>query len=240
MLALKQKNSEDFIAIMAEEQGDAALVATLIERSDLDAKNVCIADKEQLSDHSTFAVVLCHRREHQSTENILPLPVDTSRLIVLSDCTAETTVVNLLEKGARHVFNLHEPAAVLQARLEAALRQHGGVVRNSFTIDDIHFDIQKRKVFRAGEAIDLSPKEFEFASRIFNNVDKVVKNSELMTSVWSLPQHMDTRRIDTAACRVRKKLRLFSEQGWLLKRIRCVGYRLTRVDSENNIENNVA
>lgn len=234
MLALEEKNSEGSVAIMAKEQSDATLVATLLENFGLDSQSVCIADPQQLSNCQTFAVVVCHRQQQEPTDAFRFESVDTSRLIVLTDCTAETTVVNLLEKGARHVFNLHEPVVVLQARLEAALRQHRGMHHTCFTVDDIHFDIQKRKVFRAGEAIDLSPKEFEFASRIFNNVDKVVKNSELMTSVWSLPQHMDTRRIDTAACRVRKKLRLFSDEGWLLKRIRCVGYRLTRVKPEGS------
>ena len=59
--------------------------------------------------------------------------------------------------------------------------------------------------------------------------------SELLTSIWSLPASMDTRRIDTAACRVRKKLRLNASDGWELNRIRRVGYRLIKVEQEYQI-----
>jgi len=153
------------------------------------------------------------------------------RIIVLSDCVREETVVRFLDAGARHFFQLHESDVILQARLEAGLRQHRRVYLRSIVEGDIHFDVQKRKVTRAEQPIDLSPKEFEFACHLFSRLGKVVKNAELMTSVWSLPADMDTRRIDTAACRVRKKLRLSRDHGWELKRVRRVGYRLSRIES---------
>jgi len=73
----------------------------------------------------------------------------------------------------------------------------------------------------------LSPKEYEFAYYLFVNRHRVIVNAELMMSVWSLPSTMDARRIDTAACRVRKKLQLTeNSSGWCLRRIRRVGYEL--------------
>lgn len=177
-----------------------------------------------------FAIVVCHRHTDEDIPEAVLQKHRDARIIVLSDCSREQTVVDFLDRGARHFFNIRESHRLLRARLTAALRQHRGVFRRPLTIGDIHFDSQKREVRRGGKLVQLSPKEYEFASRVFSNIDQVVSNSELMTSVWSLPPHMDTRRIDTAACRVRKKLRLSSDDGWELKRIRRVGYRLTQVE----------
>jgi len=95
-------------------------------------------------------------------------------------------------------------------------------------VDPFTFDLEKRQVWLNKELVNLSPKEYEFANYLFSNRDRVVVNSELMTSVWSLPPAMDARRIDTAACRVRKKMQLDERTGWSLKRLRRVGYELRR------------
>ncbi len=186
------------------------------------------------------ATVLCHRaRSHDSAadSNVINLPsqlpnhLRCERLIVLSDCMAEQTVIDLLNDGAHHCFNLHESPRILQARLAAALRRHGRSRDKSLVHGDIVFDVQKRRVTRAGRVIDLSPKEYELAFYLFSNHDRVVENGELLASIWNLPVGMDTRRIDTAACRVRKKLGLTAAHGWELKRLRRIGYRLVKTQA---------
>lgn len=225
------KESGGSVMVYAADEHDASNVAGLLENSIVGHHPVPVPVGEplQVLGDRAFAAIVCHRAQESWPMQLLSQGLSASRIIVLSDCKCEQTVVHFLHKGARHFFNSREPATLLQARLEAALRLHRGVSRRPFVVDDIRFDVQKRKVSRAGQSVDLSPKEYEFASRVFSNIDNVVSTSELMTSVWSLPSHMDTRRIDTAACRVRKKLRLCAEGGWELKRIRCVGYRLSRV-----------
>lgn len=48
-----------------------------------------------------------------------------------------------------------------------------------------------------------------------------------MTAMWLLPSNMDARRIDAAACRVRRKMQLHADTtGWRLKRLRGVGYKI--------------
>ena len=201
--------------------------------SDLTTLKALLSQREPLDD--VIATVLCHqiRLNNPDSEATqinrpahLPDQLLGKRLIVVSDCVAENTIVSLLEEGAHQCFDMHEPSRVLQVRLEAALRRHGRLMKRQLTQGDIRFDLKKRRVTRGGTVIDLSPKEFELAYYLFSNRGRVVENSELMTSIWSLPSSMDTRRIDTAACRVRKKLRLAETHGWQLKRLRCVGYWL--------------
>lgn len=229
------------ITVYATGQSDAQLAVDLLEGTGATAReftpHVAINQPlQQISQGSgpeaaepCFAIVICHRQaDHGFPEAILEKH-RAARIIVLSDCSREQTVVGFLDRGARHFFDIRESHRLLRARLFAALRQHRGVFRRPLAVGDIHFDAQKRQVHRGGRLVQLSPKEYEFANRIFSNIDQVVSNSELMTSVWSLPPHMDTRRIDTAACRVRKKLCLSTDHGWELKRIRRVGYRLSRL-----------
>lgn len=166
--------------------------------------------------------------------NSVPMKLPNTRLIVLTDRYSEEVIVSFLYGGAHHVFNLNERSTILQVRLEAALRQHSRLASKSFSVGDIHFDVPKRRVNRSGMQINLSPKEYDLAYYLFSNRGRVVGNNELMTSIWSLPPSMDTRRIDTAACRLRKKLRLTIDHGWELKRLRCVGYRLIPSDHLGN------
>lgn len=217
------------VMVHAADDRDASHAAGLISNSVVRYRPMPVGESLHAKRDRAFAAIVCHRACDIWPTQFPLQGISASRIIVLSDSRCEQTLVRFLEDGARHVFNSREPDMLLQVRLEAALRQHRRVSRKPFSVDDIHFDVQKRMVSRAGRPVDLSPKEYEFASRVFSNIDNVVSTSELMTSVWSLPSHMDTRRIDTAACRVRKKLRLCAQGGWELKRIRCVGYRLSRV-----------
>ncbi len=220
------------IAVVADDHQDCSRVNRLLDGAAVETFTVPLSHEPPASPEQTFAAVVCHRQGSASLPaTTLPRHLRAGRIIVLSDCTSENTVLQFLQSGARHVFDLNDSDTVLQARLEAALRRQRNFLMRSFTVANFHFDVQKRKVIRDGVAIDLSPKEFEFASYIFSRLGKIVVNAELMTAVWSLPAHMDTRRIDTAACRVRKKLGLGGNSEWELRRIRCVGYRLTRVHS---------
>lgn len=216
------------VVINTTNADDAARVARLLSQSGIEVSNIFFCEPAQILAVEAYAVVLCHRMGQTFLNTALPDGTNVSRIIVLSDCAREETAVRFLDNGARHFFSIHDSDSVLKARLEAGLRQHCGISLRSFSEGDIHFDVQRRKVTRADIPIDLSPKEYEFAHHLFSRLDQVVRNTELMTSVWSLPSDMDTRRIDTAACRVRKKLGLSQDNGWELKRVRRVGYRLSR------------
>jgi len=176
------------------------------------------------------ATIICHRRINEGSAAELPAVLPGARVIVFSDCRDEDSICNMLDLGAHQYFDIDESRRVMMARLQAALRYHSRPARASFEFADFHFDLQKRRVMREQEALDLSPKEFDFALYLFSHRDRIVGNSELMTSVWSLPPTMDTRRIDTAACRVRKKMRLTEEHGWRLKRLRREGYQLIHLN----------
>ena len=190
---------------------------------------------ERNTSPAAFAAIVCHRQVKSHPAAARSLASLAERVIVLSDCLNEDTVINLLGNGARHVFDIRESHTLVHARLDAALRHHQSSMQRALTVGDIHLDRQRSKASRGGLPVKLTPKEFAFACQLFSRVGEVVCNEELMTSIWSLPPKMDTRRIDSAASLVRKKLRLVCHEGWELKRIRCVGYQLIRM-SDNCLQ----
>ncbi|MBX2884362.1 MAG: response regulator transcription factor [Granulosicoccus sp.] len=173
-------------------------------------------------------IIVCHRRGQDVAAAHLLRSTRASRVLVISDCLAEETIVLLLNHGAHYYFDINDSRQVLVARIEAALKRFELAPVQKLIVNDICFDTQKRLVVRAGKHVDLSPKEYDLAHYLFSNIDRVVGNKELMTNVWSLPTSMDSRRIDTAACRIRKKLGMAPGSEWQLKRLRMVGYQLIR------------
>lgn len=216
---------------MASRQSDQRLFSELVERAGYRADSRPVADCAVAESPGArraepLATIVCHRACSSMPEPGVPHVARGSRVVVISDCTSEKAVVQALESGAHHYFNIQESPAILQVRLEAALRQHARTPQRFMDVGPFRFDLLKRQVFVNQQVVSLSPKEYEFAHYVFSNRDRVVENNELMTSVWTLPSEMDSRRIDTAACRVRKKMQLGPDTGWYLRRLRRVGYRL--------------
>lgn len=220
-------NKSENVAVIAPEGGDWQLIIQILNNAGYKAGLYSGQESlmEELMGHK--AMIVCHRSSSQLPRPGLPPCTNGQRVVVISDCNSETSIVNALEQGAHHYFDIEESPAVLQVRLEAALRHHSLQTKRVLDVAPFKFNLERRSVYRDGKLINLSPKEYEFAYYLFANRDRVVVNSELMTSVWSLPSSMDARRIDTAACRVRKKMQLGeSTTGWSLRRIRRVGYEL--------------
>jgi len=222
-----ESSNTDNVAVIAAEGSDQQLMTQLLQKAGYNAGvfNTSESINTAIAEHS--AMVVCHRRSHTMPQPGLPPCVGGQRVVVFSDCTQEHTIVRALEDGAHHVFDIAESPGLLLARLEAALRQHSLQTRRVLDVEPFKFNLERRSVYKDGKLVNLSPKEYEFAYYLFANRHRVVVNSELMTSVWSLPSSMDARRIDTAACRVRKKMQLSEASGgWSLRRIRRVGYEL--------------
>jgi len=215
------------VVVSADSHDDATMVTGLLSLMGLDEIIVSDSVDSALREDSC-AIVYCHRGELGNNVTQLTTQDPNTRVIVLTAHRSESDIVKFYNAGARHVLNIDEAPSLLRVRLCAALRLHSTTADKVLTIGDIQLDIRKRKVLRKGVTVTLSPKEFDFAHHIFSNIEKPVSNVALMTSVWSLPPHMDTRRIDTAACNVRKKLGLAKGEEWELRRVRRVGYKLVR------------
>ncbi len=114
----------------------------------------------------------------------------------------------------------------LVARVEALGRRVAVPTTNDLlTVADLHLDVHHRRVNRAGQAIALSPREFELLQVLMQEPGRVFSRTELCESVWQRDHEYDTRTVEIFIARLRKKI----ESGFagpLLHTVRSVGYTI--------------
>lgn len=217
------------VRVLAPDPMDRSALVPLLERAGLGIEHVDPVGPHGVAegDDAPLAVVVCHRAGGPVlVELVRACAMRGVRVIVFTDCDEESVIVDALDAGARQVFRADESDRVMVARLAAALRQPVSRRLETLSIAPFAFDLARRQVRLWGADLDLSPREFDLAYYLFEHRGRVVTNAELLTSVWSLPQTIDSRRIDTAVCRVRRKMHLGSDSGWVLRRFRREGYGL--------------
>ncbi len=237
------------IALLHAERDDVQLLEQLLLDEPFEvvpAKDVCALADQQFEAQmnagpaaAAYGVVVCAHDAEESlpsytpawrvTDELEQLTGRYKRVIVLADSMDEETVCTYLGAGAHHVIPRADSPKLMQARILAGLREHREPIKNEWHVGPYHFDLSRRAVMMDGRSLGLSPREFEFAQFLFEHRGRVIPISELLQSVWSLPAGEDSRRIDTAACRLRKKMMLSPKGEWQLRRLRRDGYQLIRV-----------
>lgn len=116
-----------------------------------------------------------------------------------------------------------KPFEVLEllARVEVVLRRYNKSQR-TLNYGDVAIDTTGMIVTKAGQEIDLTPKEFDLATLFVRNRNITLSRERLFEIVWGSDYDCDTRTLDLHVLRIRKKL------GWdkCLKTIHRIGYRL--------------
>ena len=107
-------------------------------------------------------------------------------IVVLSSRGDEAAKVIALDAGADDYVTKPFGAEELMARLRAALRhrlQEQGAER-LFASDDLKVDLVRRLVERGGEAVKLSPKEYDILEQLVIHAGKVLTHRHLLREVW--------------------------------------------------------
>ncbi|MFI4935767.1 MAG: response regulator [Caulobacterales bacterium] len=113
-------------------------------------------------------------------------------VLVLSAREREAEKIASLDIGADDYVQKPFGVGELLARLRVALRHKiervgvDAVVRSG----ELEIDLVKRMVSRGGEALRLSPKEYELLARLVEGDGKVLSHRQLLTAIWG-PAHVD-------------------------------------------------
>ena len=119
-------------------------------------------------------------------------------------------------------FSLEELMARVRSTLRRArMRDEGDVL----TAGDIVLDARARVVTSEGEAIDLTPREFELLEFLMRNERLVVSRERLLDEVWGYDPMAATNTIDVFISNLRRKLEAGGEPR-LLHTKRGAGYVL--------------
>lgn len=131
-----------------------------------------------------------------------------------------------LRAGADDYLSKPFAPAELVARVEALGRRTSTEAPvTHLKAGDLEMNLLTRKVSRAGQKIDLQPREFRLLEYLMRHAGQVVTRRMLLEKVWEYHFDPQTNVIDVHISRLRGKIdKDFEEQ--LLHTVRGAGYRL--------------
>jgi DNA-binding response OmpR family regulator len=143
----------------------------------------------------------------------------------------ERDVVEALTAGADDFLNKPIRGAELVARIKATTRRMAPISEDSklFEADRFKFDLRLQQCWSDGVAIDLTQKEFNLAMVLLQNVGRALSRGYLLERVWGRETEVPSRTMDTHISRVRTRLDLRPERGYLLSPVYSYGYRLEKL-----------
>jgi two-component system copper resistance phosphate regulon response regulator CusR len=127
-------------------------------------------------------------------------------VLMLTALGSTEDVVSGLESGADDY--LIKPFAFdeLVARVRTLIRRHKRPAENILTAADLVFDIESKKVSRAGISINLTAKEMELLKFFMLNRNKVLSKSDLARNVWKIDFETGTNMVEVYVNYLRKKI----------------------------------
>jgi two-component system, OmpR family, response regulator RegX3 len=152
-------------------------------------------------------------------------------IILCTSRDGEADIVEALDAGADDFVVKPVRRHELTARIAAALRRatlpptdNGVLSFPPFSID------QANRVFHIDDArIDLQNREYELALLLFQNLNGVVPRAHIIQSLWGSEPMETSRSLDTHVSRIRRKLGIAAERGFILQTVYGLGYRLQTV-----------
>ncbi|MEO7404125.1 MAG: winged helix-turn-helix domain-containing protein, partial [Burkholderiales bacterium] len=125
----------------------------------------------------------------------------------------------------------------LLARLDALLRRSRNQKPHDevFDLNEFKVNVEARTIARHGAPVDLTQKDFDLAVFLFRNLGRLLSRGHILENVWGRSPNLNTRTVDTHVSRLRSKLGLVPENGWRLVAIYQHGYRLERMQREEQV-----
>jgi two-component system, OmpR family, KDP operon response regulator KdpE len=133
--------------------------------------------------------------------------ISDAPIIMLTIRNAERDKVSALDAGADDYvvkpFGIEE----LLARIRAALRRYSpGDAMPPFVSKDLKIDFEAREVTVRGQAVHLTPKEFEVLKYLIANQGKPLPHRRLLQAVWGPDYGDETENLRVVINQLRKKI----------------------------------
>lgn len=114
----------------------------------------------------------------------------------------------------------------LLARIRALLRRPPLQAGNVLSLGDLEMNISTREVRRAGDRIELSPREFALLELLLRHPKQALTRTQILEHVWNFDYYSDTNVVDVYIGYLRRKIdHAYSSP--LIKTVRGVGYRIS-------------
>jgi two-component system, OmpR family, response regulator len=147
-------------------------------------------------------------------------------VLILSARRSVDDRVKGLQAGGDDYLTKPFAFAELLARVQALVRRATRTPEpTTLRVGDLELDLLSRQVTRAGDPIDLRPREFALLEYLMRNDGRVVSKTMILSHVWAYSFDPQTNIVDVLVSRLREKLdRPFDTK--MLHTVRGVGYVL--------------
>lgn len=146
----------------------------------------------------------------------------TPVLLLTIRATIEDKVIGL-DTGADDYLSKPFSFEELLARVRALLRRRSDSKTPLLKVADLSLDPAARQVFRDGNRIELTSKEFAILEYFMRNAGRVLTRSMIINHAWDYDYEAETNMVDVYINYLRKKMDA-AYQPKLLHTIRGTGY----------------
>jgi two-component system, OmpR family, copper resistance phosphate regulon response regulator CusR len=198
---LRRGLEEEGYEVLVASDGEVGLRAAL--KTDLD----CVILDVMLPGRDGFSVCASLRESGKNTP-----------ILMLTVRDAVEDRVKGLSAGADDYLIKPFSFEELLARVQALIRRRSQYSEQIVRFEDLELDLLSRKARRAGQTLDLTPKEFALVEYLMKNQGRVISEEELIERVWGLDFDPQTNVVNVFVHHLRKKI----DSGDLPRLIRTV------------------
>ncbi len=152
-------------------------------------------------------------------------------VIMMSSRSDEIDAVVALEIGADDYvvkpLRLRELAARIAAHLRRMRMESAEATRNRLEFRDLLIDINERRIYRAGQEVELTHTEFDLLNFLASNAGKVLSREKILNSIWGYEYPIETRVIDVHIRNLRRKIEAQPSRPYYILAVPGIGYRFT-------------
>jgi two-component system, OmpR family, response regulator len=154
--------------------------------------------------------------------------IDVPVLFLTAKDASDARIMGLTIGGDDYVtkpFSLDEVVARIRAILRRSTGNSGPTAKPArLSFADIELDDDSYEVWKAGEAVDLSPTEFKLLRYFLVNKGRVLSKAQILDHVWSYDFGGDANVVESYVSYLRRKIDKDTPK--LLHTVRGVGYVL--------------
>ncbi|GGH48910.1 putative transcriptional regulatory protein YkoG [Paenibacillus silvae] len=148
-------------------------------------------------------------------------------LVIIPEASPQQ-VIDWLDFGANDVMEEPLHPKVMLAKIRSLLRLFATSSYDGeeiIVVQDLKINLRSRRVSRAGQYLNLTPKEYELLEYLATHLNEACTRSDILREVWGYDFAMDTNVVDVYIKHLRGKVDK-GRDAKLIQTVRGVGYML--------------